>query len=59
MLLNLRDIISSAGNKPKQKNIYDAEKILSTCHINKCGINGEKINKNVSAVLFCIKIKVS
>ena len=50
MLLNISDILTWTGNNPKQKNIRDAQRILSAGHLIRCGINSEKSNENVTVV---------
>ncbi|CAH2097660.1 unnamed protein product [Euphydryas editha] len=56
MLLNITDILLWTGNNPNQKNIHDAQLILSAGHLFKCGINSEKSDNNVTVVTaLCIQ----
>lgn len=56
MLLNITDILVWTGDNPKQKNIHDAQRILSAGHLIKCGINREKSDKNVNVITaLCIQ----
>lgn len=56
MLLNIKDILLWTGNNPNQKNIHDAQRILSAGHLFKCEINSEKSDNNVTVVTaLCIQ----
>jgi len=56
MLLTLSEIITWVGNNENQKNIRDAERILSVGHLIQCGINAEKSNdREIYITALCIQ----